>query len=258
MDVSCTSVWPIFLYGCGTSTSTEVQMGRLEVTHSNCLRRVVGVKLTDRHRLATIREQCGTSSMFCRWTFQWMGHILRMDGEQTRSVAEDGRIETLKLRQGHRNVKGFYGMDSSAIRRCHEEGCKIQAEAAERALDGQASREAIEVASLNLKRPNSLDPESAVDSGLLYGALCNDSDLVAEDVQVTRYGEASATGQPIPCVCVDPCSCIFPALSLSGCRGAVNPQVRKRLDKGTRDFVNEWDSWMGGWMHGLMEGWMHG
>eukprot|EP00955_Chlamydomonas_euryale_P034534 349819-Chlamydomonas_euryale.AAC.1 len=60
----------------------KVQMGRLEVTHSDCLRRIVGVKLTDRHRLETIREQCGTSSldlMVRRRTLQWMGHVLRMD-----------------------------------------------------------------------------------------------------------------------------------------------------------------------------------
>eukprot|EP00955_Chlamydomonas_euryale_P077576 362971-Chlamydomonas_euryale.AAC.3 len=42
-----------------------------QVTHSNCLSRIVGVKLTGRHRLETFCEQCGTSSlelMACRWT----------------------------------------------------------------------------------------------------------------------------------------------------------------------------------------------
>jgi len=57
MDVYHTVVLHIFLHGCETWTWTEVQMGRLEVTHSNCLRRIVGVKLTDRHRLETIHEQ---------------------------------------------------------------------------------------------------------------------------------------------------------------------------------------------------------
>eukprot|EP00955_Chlamydomonas_euryale_P001423 16610-Chlamydomonas_euryale.AAC.8 len=56
----------------------EVQMGRLELTHSNCLCRIVGVKLTDRHRLETIREQFGTSSlrlMGHRRTRHWIRHV---------------------------------------------------------------------------------------------------------------------------------------------------------------------------------------
>eukprot|EP00955_Chlamydomonas_euryale_P000804 9254-Chlamydomonas_euryale.AAC.1 len=83
MDAYRTFVLPIFLYGCETWTWTEVQMGGLEVTHSNCLRRIVGMKLKDRHRLETIREQCGTSSlelMVCRRTLQW--HVLRMDEDR--------------------------------------------------------------------------------------------------------------------------------------------------------------------------------
>jgi len=32
-------------------------MGRLEVAHANCLRRIVCVELTDSHRLETMREQ---------------------------------------------------------------------------------------------------------------------------------------------------------------------------------------------------------
>eukprot|EP00955_Chlamydomonas_euryale_P030043 316755-Chlamydomonas_euryale.AAC.1 len=54
-----TVVLHIFLCGCKTWTWTEVQIDRLEVTHSNCLNRTVGEKLTDRHRLETICEQCG-------------------------------------------------------------------------------------------------------------------------------------------------------------------------------------------------------
>eukprot|EP00955_Chlamydomonas_euryale_P037272 350708-Chlamydomonas_euryale.AAC.5 len=49
-----------------------------EVFHSDCLRRIVGVKLTDRHALETTREQCGTSSlelMVRRRALQWMAHV---------------------------------------------------------------------------------------------------------------------------------------------------------------------------------------
>eukprot|EP00955_Chlamydomonas_euryale_P115281 366338-Chlamydomonas_euryale.AAC.17 len=80
-------------------------------------------------------------------------------------VKEDGSVEQLKLRQGHRNMKDFSGMYSSAIRGCHEEGSdggttfrdflklpyhtksipwpEIPAAAALRALDRQAWRDAI-------------------------------------------------------------------------------------------------------------------
>eukprot|EP00955_Chlamydomonas_euryale_P042237 352239-Chlamydomonas_euryale.AAC.14 len=56
MDVYRTFGLPISLYGCETWTWTEVQMRQLQVTHSNCLRRIVGVKITNRQRLKTI---CG-------------------------------------------------------------------------------------------------------------------------------------------------------------------------------------------------------
>eukprot|EP00955_Chlamydomonas_euryale_P067153 359761-Chlamydomonas_euryale.AAC.2 len=94
MDVYRAFVLPTFLYGCetwtltelqmgrqevngvnwrqlevtegGTWTWTELQMGRLEVTQPHCLRRIVSVKPTGRHRLDIVRERCGTSSL------EWM------------------------------------------------------------------------------------------------------------------------------------------------------------------------------------------
>eukprot|EP00955_Chlamydomonas_euryale_P081711 363618-Chlamydomonas_euryale.AAC.10 len=64
------------------------------------------------------------------------------DCSLARTVAEDRSLEQLKLRQGHRKIKGFVGMYSSAIRGCHEEG--IRAAAAERALGRQAWRDVIQ------------------------------------------------------------------------------------------------------------------
>eukprot|EP00955_Chlamydomonas_euryale_P116103 366399-Chlamydomonas_euryale.AAC.9 len=60
-------------------TCKGVQMGRLEVTHFDCLRCIVDVKLTDRHKLETIHEQCGTSSL----------ELMQAQ------FAEDGRMEQL-------------------------------------------------------------------------------------------------------------------------------------------------------------------
>eukprot|EP00955_Chlamydomonas_euryale_P092722 364735-Chlamydomonas_euryale.AAC.1 len=85
-------------------TWTEVQMGRLQLSHSGNLCRIVGVKLTDRHSLRT-REQHGTSSlesMVRGRTLSRIMHILRMDEDRwphqlfdcslASSVAEDGRV----------------------------------------------------------------------------------------------------------------------------------------------------------------------
>eukprot|EP00955_Chlamydomonas_euryale_P103589 365507-Chlamydomonas_euryale.AAC.6 len=63
MDFYRTFVLPILSYGCKKWTRMEIQMGRLEVAHSNGLRRIIGVKLMGRHRLETLREQCGSSSV---------------------------------------------------------------------------------------------------------------------------------------------------------------------------------------------------
>eukprot|EP00955_Chlamydomonas_euryale_P028497 300376-Chlamydomonas_euryale.AAC.1 len=141
MDVS-TFDSPTFLYGCKIVNKTEVQMGRWEVIYSNCLCRVVGVKLTNRHRLETVG--CG------RWPHG-----------------------TTEIQTGSPDYSGMYG---SAIRGCHEErsggdttfrDClqmagrtklipwpKIREAAAECALDRHAWRDAIKnLAPLEFKEP---------------------------------------------------------------------------------------------------------
>eukprot|EP00955_Chlamydomonas_euryale_P115184 366333-Chlamydomonas_euryale.AAC.10 len=57
MDVYLTFVLPIFLYSCEMWTWMEVQTGRLEVTHSNRLHHIAGVKLMDRHRFSIAHWQ---------------------------------------------------------------------------------------------------------------------------------------------------------------------------------------------------------
>eukprot|EP00955_Chlamydomonas_euryale_P102296 365410-Chlamydomonas_euryale.AAC.4 len=108
MDVFCIVMLPISLYGYKTWTGTEVEKGRLGFTHCNCLRCIVGMKLTDRHKLVTTCEQCGMSSLdlVYRRTLQWMGHVLQMDGGSLAAAeflllgskvsSDDGRMEQLK------------------------------------------------------------------------------------------------------------------------------------------------------------------
>eukprot|EP00955_Chlamydomonas_euryale_P104793 365594-Chlamydomonas_euryale.AAC.11 len=120
----------------------------------------------DRHRLETISEQCGTSSlelMVHRRTLQWMGHVLRMDEARlprqvfdcssTRSAAKDGRVEQLKLRPALQS-RGCHMEGSGGGTTCrdllklpgHTQSIpwpNIRAAAAERAFDTQAWRDAI-------------------------------------------------------------------------------------------------------------------
>eukprot|EP00955_Chlamydomonas_euryale_P105626 365653-Chlamydomonas_euryale.AAC.2 len=51
MDVNCTFILPMFMYGCKTLTWVEVQVCSLEIAHSRCLPRNVRLKLKDCRRL---------------------------------------------------------------------------------------------------------------------------------------------------------------------------------------------------------------
>eukprot|EP00955_Chlamydomonas_euryale_P098331 365137-Chlamydomonas_euryale.AAC.7 len=138
--------------------------------NSFCLRRIVGVKL----RTATglrLHEQCGTTLLeFMARRLQWMGHVLRMDEDRlprqvfdcslARSVAEDDRVEQLKLRPGHRNVKTFLGctalQSGDAMMKIPVVAplFRTASTAAEHALDRHAWLDAIEnLAPLECKKP---------------------------------------------------------------------------------------------------------
>eukprot|EP00955_Chlamydomonas_euryale_P075756 362430-Chlamydomonas_euryale.AAC.15 len=192
-----------FLARLRTLDITEVQIGRLEATDSNCLCRIVSVKLTDRHRLR-ICEERGTGGRWPRGT----------------TAVTTGSWEHYKNSE----------MYSSPIRGFHEEGSsggaafqdfrkltshaklipwpEISAAAAERALDRQALRDAnkqpalvefkmrqqVERTSWSSDRRDG-GPKSAVDPGLglATGALCDFCDLAAEDVGAVASGKASVT-----------------------------------------------------------------
>eukprot|EP00955_Chlamydomonas_euryale_P101183 365327-Chlamydomonas_euryale.AAC.13 len=149
--------------------------------------------------------------MVHRRTLQWMGRVLRMDEDRlprqvsgcslAKSVAEDGRMEQLKLRPGHRSINDFSGMYSSAIPGCHEEA------AAERALDRQAWRDAIKnPAPLEFKKPQQVGrmTRSCVRRGG-RGLCCATLPSVRlgsrEDVEVIASGKASVKSKE--CVCVE-------------------------------------------------------
>ena len=84
-------VLPILLFGCETWALTQQQLDTLERVHSSCLRQILGVRVSDRHKLVELRKQCGTVSLadhISAARLRWFGHIVRM---------EHGRIPHIAL-----------------------------------------------------------------------------------------------------------------------------------------------------------------
>ena len=85
MAIHKSLVLPHLLYGCETWNCSSAHLDSLEVAHSSCLRRIMGVDLSARHTMAHVREVCGTHPvrlMIVKRTFQWLGHVARMPGSR--------------------------------------------------------------------------------------------------------------------------------------------------------------------------------
>jgi endonuclease/exonuclease/phosphatase family metal-dependent hydrolase len=75
-------VLPILLFGCETWALKAAQLQELERVHSYCLRRILGVRLSDRHSNVYIRERCGITalaSILSSYRLRWLGHVGRME-----------------------------------------------------------------------------------------------------------------------------------------------------------------------------------
>jgi hypothetical protein len=85
MSVYNAFILPHFLYGAETWNCTATQLRALEVAHSTCLRRILGVGPTGCHALTHIRSACGSQPlelMIIKRTFQWLGHVMRMQSDR--------------------------------------------------------------------------------------------------------------------------------------------------------------------------------
>ena len=83
-------VMPILLFGSEYWSMTDAQVTQLERVHSRCMRRLLGVRLSDRHSLSWLREQCGLASIaehLMANRMRWLGHVLRMDEGRLPHVA---------------------------------------------------------------------------------------------------------------------------------------------------------------------------
>jgi len=76
---------------CQYFFGTQQQLDTLERVHSSCLRQILGVRVSDRHKLVELRKQCDTVSLadhISAARLRWFGHIVRM---------EHGRIPHIAL-----------------------------------------------------------------------------------------------------------------------------------------------------------------
>lgn len=83
-------VLPVIMFASETWALTKQQTERLECVHSSCLRQLLHVRLSDRHRLVNIRKQCGTVSLaehLAAARLRWLGHVVRMDEGRIPQVA---------------------------------------------------------------------------------------------------------------------------------------------------------------------------
>ena len=83
-------VLPVLLFGSETWALTDKQLQQLERVHSSCLRQMLNVRVSDRHRLVDIRAMCGTVSLADYLTaarLRWFGHVMRMDEGRIPHVA---------------------------------------------------------------------------------------------------------------------------------------------------------------------------
>ena len=101
-------VLPHLLYGCETWNCSAAQLVSIESVHSSCLRHILGVELHARHSLKHIRHVCGSqpvSIMIAKRTFQWLGHVCRMQGSRLPKMAYCCVVEGPRSRG---RPKGFF------------------------------------------------------------------------------------------------------------------------------------------------------
>jgi exonuclease III len=83
-------VLPILLFGSECWALTKEQLQVLERVHTSCLRSILRVRLSDRHRNEHIRKSCGVATLSAYITatrLRWLGHVGRMERGRLPHVA---------------------------------------------------------------------------------------------------------------------------------------------------------------------------
>ena len=127
-----TFVMPHLLYGVETLNLTQLQLQSLEVTHNNCLRQLIGVRIADRQPMDKVREACGLPALrelVVKRTLSWLGHVARMPPTRYPWVAQFGDVLAGSKRRGrpkqcHEHTHMHYfklaGFDNTVCNSWHE------------------------------------------------------------------------------------------------------------------------------------------
>jgi hypothetical protein len=105
--VACYRVFvlPHMLYAAEGWNVTAAQLKTLEVVHNNCMRRMMGVRLRDRHSAKHLLATCKLEPvqvLVARAQLRWAGHVARMGPERAPFVALVGDLPGSRRRGGQR------------------------------------------------------------------------------------------------------------------------------------------------------------
>jgi hypothetical protein len=79
-----------FLYGSETWNLTQTQQKRLEMAYNNCLKRMLGMKVTDRHCLTHIWQVCKAKPLtllLSKHMLKWLGHVAKLPQDRYPHIA---------------------------------------------------------------------------------------------------------------------------------------------------------------------------
>ena len=86
-------VIPALTYGLETMALTEKQQKTIQVCENNWIRRLCGVKLVEKRRLAELRKEVGlkktVTQKMVEKRLNWAGHVVRMGGERVVKQVEE-------------------------------------------------------------------------------------------------------------------------------------------------------------------------
>ena len=75
---------PVLLYGCETWKTTKMDEKKLNTFQNQCLRRILRIRWQQKISNREIAKMTGVNNISCevrRRRWNWLGHILRMEGE---------------------------------------------------------------------------------------------------------------------------------------------------------------------------------
>lgn len=91
------------MYGLEMMAMTEKQQERVQVCENNWLRRITGVKRTDKRRMNELRVEVGVieslKKKLVRSRLKWAWHVERMGGERLAKKADAQRVEGKRRRR---------------------------------------------------------------------------------------------------------------------------------------------------------------